>query len=595
MTPPSAPQHAKRTPNDSVDSQEQKKKPRRGGRRGKGGNGGKDAKPSGAGAPGAPKAAKALETEPVDVLMEDATGAKSLAHLSETTFASLAISDKTKRAIVEELKYEFLTNVQNETIAPILEGKDVLAKAKTGNGKTIAFLLPVIENLTRVGRVRDSIPALVISPTRELALQIATEARRLTSFHSLQIACFVGGSSINRDVKSLTSSTPLDILIATPGRLLDHIGQDTGSINKKLGNAKVLVLDEADRLLDMGFRQEIMKILRCLPEERQTLLFSATLPASTEELKKVALRSDYVFVDTIEEDDHQTNAQTVQEYMVCSMQDNIAVVEHVLRQHIAARAQDYKVMVFFPTARAAQFMAQLFTAAGFKDVLEMHSRKSQSARTKAADAFRGGKRVMMFSSDVSARGVDYPDVSLVLQVGLTDRDQYIHRLGRTARAGSDGHGVLVLSEFEKPLLKELKDLPLQEVAVPADMDASATDKVTASLKRNSELEKSAQQSYQAWLGFYNSNLKRLGLQRERLVQLAADYSSFIGLSEVPKLEKKTLKKMNLFGVAGLVPAPFEDRRPANGNGGNNPRNNGNGGGNGGGNRNNGKRPQQQRR
>lgn len=562
----------KRTPSDG--SQPDPKKRHRGGRRKASAGSARD---------GEVKKIKADTSSSMDVdtdVVEPSTSVPTtMAHLSDVTFASLDISDKTKRAIVEDLKYERLTHVQSETFAHISEGKDILAKAKTGNGKTIAFLLPTIENLLRVGRQRNTIPVLVISPTRELALQIATEARRVSVHHHLNIACFVGGNSIGRDVKTLSADSGIDILVATPGRLQDHLGQDTAKIGQKLSKCRVLVLDEADRLLDMGFRPEIMRIISRLPANRQTLLFSATLPESTEELKNVALRADYEFVDTIGEDEHQTNVQTVQEYVTCSMDDVAATVETILAEHM--QRPEYKVMAFFPTARAAAYMAQLFVEAGFNGILEMHSRKSQSARTKTADAFRKGKKVIMFSSDVSARGVDYPDVSLVLQVGLTDRDQYIHRLGRTARAGMEGRGMLVLADFETPLLKELSDLPLSESkSLEVDRANSRTGRTISRLKSGSELEKSAQQSYQAWLGFYNTHLKRLKLDKPRLVQLAEHYSKTVGLSEVPLLEKKTLKKMNLFGVAGITPSPYEQRN--GGGGGNGGGYGGNRGGNGGG-------------
>lgn len=551
------------------DAEHKKKKPRRGGRRNNkngdaananGNNQPKEMAPAPVAAPSVNQEAAAPAEAPKPTNMD---------YLSDVLFASLDISAKTKRAIVEDLKYERLTNVQNETFPLILEGKDVLAKAKTGNGKTIAFLLPVIENMVKEGRRSGVIPTLAISPTRELALQIATEAKRLTKFHDVNVACFVGGANIKKDERTLTGSAPVDILVATPGRLVDHLKQNTGRIADRLGKASVLILDEADRLLDMGFRPDVMRIIGYLPKERQTLLFSATLPASTEELKQVALRKDYSFVDTIDENEADTNVQTEQEYIVCKMEDVIPMVEGVLTEHMKLPA--YKVMLFFPTARSAQFMAQLFQAAGFPGVLEIHSRKSQAVRTKTAEAFRKGHKVMMFSSDVSARGVDYPDVSLVLQVGLTDRDQYIHRLGRTARAGMKGKGVLVLSEFETHLLDKLSDLPLEpskkhtpEMLVPSQ---SRTLKVMKNLKNYSDVEKSAQQSYQAWLGFYNSHSKRLKLKPVELVKLAADYSRIIGLDEVPKLEKRTLKKMNLFGVPGIEPSPYTRDNSGNYNGG----------------------------
>ncbi|ETN03062.1 hypothetical protein PPTG_16063 [Phytophthora nicotianae INRA-310] len=559
------------------DAEHKKKKPRRGGRRN---NGNKNANANANGqTKQAPVAAAPVKQEAPTPATTTAKPA-NLDYLSDVLFASLDISAKTKRAIVEDLKYERLTNVQNETFPLILEGKDVLAKAKTGNGKTIAFLLPVIENMVKEGRRSGAvIPTLAISPTRELALQISTEAKRLTKFHEFNVACFVGGANIKKDERTLTSSTPIDILVATPGRLVDHLKQNTGNIVNRLGKASVLILDEADRLLDMGFRPDVMRIIGYLPKERQTLLFSATLPASTEELKQVALRKDYSFVDTIDENEADTNVQTEQEYVICKMEEVIPMVERVLSEHMKLSA--YKVMLFFPTARSAQFMAQLFQAAGFPGVLEIHSRKSQAVRTKTAEAFRKGHKVMMFSSDVSARGVDYPDVSLVLQVGLTDRDQYIHRLGRTARAGMKGKGVLILSEFETPLLDKLADLPLEpsKKHVPETLAPSQSRalKVIKSLKSYSDVEKSAQQSYQAWLGFYNSNSRRLKLKPVELVQLAADYSRIIGLDEVPKLEKKTLKKMNLLGVPGIEPSPYTRDNAGNLNVGRN------GGGNRGGN------------
>ncbi|KAG6977596.1 hypothetical protein JG688_00000176 [Phytophthora aleatoria] len=549
------------------DTEHKKKKPRRGGRRN---NGNKNANANENQTKQAPVAASPVKQE-APAPAAEASKPANLDYLSDVFFASLDISAKTKRAIVEDLKYERLTNVQNETFPLILEGKDVLAKAKTGNGKTIAFLLPVIENMVKEGRRSGVIPVLAISPTRELALQIAMEAKRLTKFHDFNVACFVGGANIKKDERALTSSAPVDILVATPGRLVDHLKQNTGKIVDRLGKASVLILDEADRLLDMGFRPDVMRIIGYLPKERQTLLFSATLPASTEELKQVALRKDYSFVDTIDENEADTNVQTEQEYIVCKMEQVIPMVEQVLAEHMKLPA--YKVMLFFPTARSAQFMAQLFQAAGFPGVLEIHSRKSQAVRTKTAEAFRKGHKVMMFSSDVSARGVDYPDVSLVLQVGLTDRDQYIHRLGRTARAGMKGKGVLVLAEFETPLLDKLADLPLgpskNHSPEKLELSQSRALKVTNSLKSYSDVEKSAQQSYQAWLGFYNSHAKRLKLKSVELVQLAADYSRIIGLDEVPKLEKKTLKKMNLFGVPGIEPSPYTRDNSSNRNGGRN--------------------------
>ncbi|KAI9988743.1 hypothetical protein PInf_022278 [Phytophthora infestans] len=285
--------------------------------------------------------------------------------------------------------YEFLTHVQNDTLPLVLDGRDVLAKGKTGNGKTIAFLLPTLERmLTHPQPKQDKISALL--------------TRR----------------------EELTQSGGIDVLVSTPGRLQAHLEDNSGP----------------DRLLDMGFRPDIMRIISHLPKERQTLLFSATLPAATEELKDVALRDDYVFVDTIEGDDQQTNTQAVQEYVVCDLQDVIPVVEGILEEHMKLPA--YKVIVFLPTARSAQFMAQLFQSAGFQNVLEMHRARVNLHEQRLPDAFRKGKKMIMFLVRCVGTWRRLPRRSLVCQVGLTDRDQYIHRLGRTARAGMEGRGIL---------------------------------------------------------------------------------------------------------------------------------------------------------
>jgi len=206
---------------------------------------------------------------------------------------------------------------------------------------------------------------------------------------------------------------------------------------------QVLIMDEADQLLDMGFRPDIERILALLPakEARQTLLFSATIPNTVKEVARQAMKSGFKFVDTVGEEAEQTHKH-VQQELVVSAPDQIIYNLGAILERETSKSNDFKIMVFFTTARVTQYMSQLFNKVGFK-VLEIHSRRSQSQRTKTSEDFRKSKNAIMFSSDVSARGMDYPDVSFVLQVGLTEREQYIHRLGRTARAGKSGGGMLL--------------------------------------------------------------------------------------------------------------------------------------------------------
>ncbi|RHY16718.1 hypothetical protein DYB25_005977 [Aphanomyces astaci] len=472
----------------------------------------------------------------------------SVMHLSSVPVSTLDISDSSMRALTQVMNYEYLTKVQAATLPVILEGKDVLAKSKTGTGKTMAFLLPTIEALLRetsTPKTKRAVSALILSPTRELASQIDVEAKKLSTFHPFRVACFVGGTSMSQDLRRLRHADGIDILVATPGRLQDHLTNNNEDLVARVANIKVLVLDEADRLLDMGFRRDIEKLLAFLPTNRQTLLFSATLPDSLEQIKRLALKPGHVYIDTVGEED-QTNLHVDQSVVTCPFEDHITVLDKLMHAHIQGSPSGYKIIAFFPTARAAGFMAQLFLAAKYP-ILEMHSRKSQAHRTKAADVFRTQDNQILFSSDVSARGVDYPGVTLVIQVGLTDKEQYIHRLGRTGRAGRDGEGVLLLSPFETPFLNELKDVPLT-VQTPPGGAPPRIAPILAQVQTKPDLRQAAEQAYQAWLGFYNSNVRRLRMDKNQLVAMAAEYSRIIGLAEVPALLKRTIGKMGLQGM-----------------------------------------------
>jgi len=367
---------------------------------------------------------------------------KKLAHITTKRFADLQISSESKRALSQVFKYEYMTTVQAETLPIILANggnRDCLAKAKTGTGKTLAFMIPTIEQIiNKKSSNNDNVNVLVISPTRELAQQIATETEKLLTFHNnslKKVVTMVGGTNKNKDVKALRGKTPF--VVATPGRLLDHL--QNSNLAQRMSNLDVLIFDEADQLLDMGFRPDIERILRLLQPSkntRQTLLFSATIPNQVNEIANIALRPNWAFVDTVGEESEQTHQHVQQQLMISSQQDIVRNLFSILDRETTSGP--YKIIVFFTTARLVGFMSELFNSVssqiGYK-VLEIHSRKTQKAREKASEAFRKSSNAVMFTSDVTARGMDYPDVTFVLQVGLTDRSQYIHRLGRTARAG----------------------------------------------------------------------------------------------------------------------------------------------------------------
>jgi ATP-dependent RNA helicase MSS116 len=383
-------------------------------------------------------------------------------YLTETRFDQCAISLLSLKGI-KDAGYEKMTCVQEATLPIILQGKDVLAKAKTGTGKTVAFLLPAIEVLSALPH-SSSINLLVMCPTRELANQVAVEARKLLKYHrSLGVQVVIGGTRLPQEQRSMKAN-PCQILVATPGRLKDHL-ENTPGFSTRIKGVKVLVLDEADRLLDMGFRRDIEKIISFIPKERQTLLFSATVPQEVRQMCHVAMKKDHVFINTVQEGDEETHSQVNQVYLVSPLDQHFSILYDVLKNHVAEDAA-YKVIVFCTTAMVTRLVAEILSQLKL-NVREIHSRKSQSARTKVSDEFRRSKGLILISSDVSARGVDYPDVTLIIQVGLpADREQYIHRLGRTGRKGKEGQGLLLLAPWEMHFLSSVKDLSVSEATTP---------------------------------------------------------------------------------------------------------------------------------
>ncbi|CAN1157187.1 DEAD-box ATP-dependent RNA helicase 31 [Linum perenne] len=475
--------------------------------------------------------------------------ASSASYLSETRFDQCSVSPLTLKAI-KDAGYENMTVVQAATLPVILKGKDVLAKARTGTGKTVAFLLPSIEVIVKTppadhDNKRPPILVLVICPTRELALQAAAEANKLLKYHpSLGVQCVIGGTRLALEQKKLQAN-PCQILVATPGRLRDHL-ENTAGFATKVKGVKVLVLDEADRLLDMGFRKDIDKIIAAVSKERQTLLFSATVPPEVRQMCHVALKRDHEYINTVEEGSEETHAKVSQMHMVAPLQKHFPLLYALLRDHIADNV-DYKVLVFCTTAMVTRLVADCLGELKL-NIREIHSRKSQSYRSKVSDEFRNSKGLILVTSDVSARGVDYPDVTLVVQVGIpSDREQYIHRLGRTGRKGKEGQGVLLLAPWEEFFLSTVKDLPISKADVPT-IDPDTTKKVERALS-NVEM-KSKESAYQAWLGYYNSD-KKIGKDKFKLVELANEFSRSMGLDNPPAIPKITLGKMGLKNIPGL--------------------------------------------
>ncbi|KAJ3124822.1 hypothetical protein HK100_011094 [Physocladia obscura] len=514
-------------------------------------------------------------------------------HLSSTRFQDLVqqgvICEPTGRALKEVIGHEFLTLVQEQTMLQILNGHDCLAQAKTGTGKTLGFLIPSIERLYRssfAGNSNNSKPnlpppnnvsILVISPTRELAQQIAAEAEQLLTFLPFKVQVVIGGTNMNSDVKRLENpNLRCDLLIGTPGRLLDHL--ENSGLRQACSKLQVLVFDEADRLLDAGFKREIDKIVGMLPTQtspqhfRQTLLFSATIPPLVKQIAKAALLPNYKFITTIAEYESSTHEHVPQHYLLVEMEDMLIATYATISRFLET-SQNAKIILFFPTARTTQLFAELLVAAKIEaPIFEIHSRLNQSARTKATDAFRVCLRGVMVSSDVSARGMDFPGVTHVVQVGSpANREQYIHRLGRTARAGSAGSGLLILGTFESFFLKKhLTGIPIIPAKSFPDLSNASFASIAVSHALTQISESTKSMAYAAWLGFYNALVRDIGWSnKQQLVEMAGRYAvECLGCDSVPGIPKKTIGKMGLKGVKGLVILADDSGGGGRGGGGN---------------------------
>jgi ATP-dependent RNA helicase MSS116 len=469
-----------------------------------------------------------------------------------TLFASLKIDRSIREAIQTEFKFTTMTEVQQKAIPQVIEGKDAFVKAKTGTGKTLAFLIPAFEKIAKEKSHGKGVSVLIISPTRELALQISKEAMMLNEMNC-SIMTFIGGVKVNSDYRQLRMRTP-DIVIATPGKLAailkneENIDHDLG---RNFQNLKMVILDEADTLLDMGFKRDMDRIFKYVPRNKQALLYSATLSEQVKSLAHNFLNpNNTVMIDTVGEAvEDQTHQHVEQSWVPTTLEGRLGTIRSVIDSHMKEEKSP-KILAFLPTANEAKFMSRFFNKLGYGS-LEIHSRLSQSARTRNAQTFRERSTGLLFSSDVSARGMDYPGVTLILQAGYVDKIQYIQRLGRTARAGASGKGVIILSDFESTaVLKNLKGLPLQKLQ--SESGNLSLDEVSRIVSKDSELSEGAVRAYSAWLGYYNTTLRDLNLTKEQLVALANQYATFLGLKSTPVLDQKVAKKMGLFGVPGLL-------------------------------------------
>jgi ATP-dependent RNA helicase RhlE len=395
-----------------------------------------------------------------------------------TLFSDLGLADSLLKAVEAE-GYSTPTPIQAQSIPHLLQGRDLLGIAQTGTGKTAAFALPILQRLSQGTPARPKhCRVLVLAPTRELAAQIGDSFRTYGRHQKVSVAVVVGGVSMGAQVRAL--SRGVDVLVATPGRLLDHVQGGTA----RLEGTEVVVLDEADHMLDLGFIVPIRRIVKLLPQKRQSLFFSATMPKAIGDLASDMLRDPVqVAVTPV-----ATTAEKVRQevHHVAGAQKRAKLAE------LLASGECKRTIVFTRTKHGADKVCDYLSDAGLPSVA-IHGNKSQGQRERALDAFRSGKAPILVATDIAARGIDVEGVTHVVNYELPNvPEQYVHRIGRTARAGNGGVAISLCDPSERSYLRDIERLIRQAVPVVGAMpvsngrDASASPAKPRQQNRQSE-------------------------------------------------------------------------------------------------------------
>ncbi|KAF3360022.1 Putative succinate-semialdehyde dehydrogenase [Verticillium dahliae VDG1] len=494
---------------------------------------------------------------------------------------SLGVHPNLVKNITHGMGYESMSDVQTQTITPALKGTDLVAQARTGTGKTLGFLIPVLQRMlqedpslaTRSARYdarSDDIRGIVLSPTRELAEQIAVEAEKLTRGTGLVVQRAVGGTQKSEMLRRCKREG-CHLLVATPGRLNDLLEDPRSGIAAP--NLAAIVLDEADRMLDVGFKTELQEIVDKLPDvrdkPRQTLLFSATIPKDVVQLAREWVRPDnFDFIQTVSQGEALTHERVKQHLVPCRGWGNVfpALFEVIEKESANRRANPdlppFKAMVFLPSTAMVDLAADAFNA-GFRQStglfnLRIHSKLTQQGRTRAADRFRELSSGILFSSDVTARGMDFPNVTHVIQAGPpSDREHYIHRIGRTARQGKEGEGWLIISQTDIGTARhELGGLPIEpnRTIVSAEVDlTAATEDQDRTPVFDTTMDALKRVPRSSLAATYMSLFARVTRQnvRDRVEELKEWFVNGIGLENTPAMSPKTANKLGLRRVEGL--------------------------------------------
>ena len=400
------------------------------------------------------------------------------------------LSEKTRFGL-EDCGFVKPTAIQKAAILPALKGHDVLGAAKTGSGKTLAFLIPILECLYRNRwNSMDGPGALVVSPTRELALQTFEVLCKVGRKHDFSAGLIIGGKDVQEEAERVCRT---NIVVCTPGRLLQHLDS---TCYFDLGNLKILVLDEADRILDLGFSETINAIIENLPSERQTLLFSATQTKSIKDLARLSL-ADPVYVSVHAESKHSTPKGLEQRYVVCPLSDKINMLFSFVKHHLKT-----KTLVFVSSCKQVQYLYAAFCQLRpGVPIMHLHGNMRLGRRLSVYREFCRKKFALLIATDIAARGLDFPDINWVIQLDCPeDADTYIHRVGRTARFHGVGNALLVLLPSEIAMIKELesKQVPIEKSEVNINRLTKVDQRLRSFCAKDQELHDQAKRSFVAY-------------------------------------------------------------------------------------------------
>lgn len=473
-------------------------------------------------------------------------------------FTDLPLSQSTAKGL-DASHFKTLTDIQSKALPLALKGRDILGAAKTGSGKTLSFLVPVLENLYRQKWTElDGLGALIISPTRELAIQIFEVLRKIGRYHTFSAGLVIGGRSLQEERERLGR---MNILVCTPGRMLQHMDQTAAF---EVDNLQMLVLDEADRIMDMGFQSSVDAIIEHLPKQRQTMLFSATQTKKVSDLARLSLR-DPEYVAVHEAASSATPSTLQQHYVVTPLSEKLNTLYGFIKASLKS-----KIIVFFSSGKQVRFAYESFRhlQPGIP-LLHLHGRQKQAARLDITSKFSATKNACIFATDVVARGLDFPAVDWVIQVDCPeDADTYIHRVGRTARYERAGRAVLFLDPSEEEgMLKRLehKKVPIERINIREKKQQKIQNQLQNMCFQDPELKYLGQKAFVSYT-------RSLYVQKDKEIFKINEYdlegyAASMGLPGAPKIkfqkgdDAKKLKNAPRAALSSGEDTDEEEKKP----------------------------------